>query len=100
VYVKIFLSQFFAIKNSKTYLNHACYHTNLSIYAFLTQPTLHSHAPQLDHIPAVQLRNDIKARVATTNESSSSVLHSALRTYPLSAVDELPRNEALMLMIR
>ena len=35
-----------------------------------------------------------------TDESTSSIVHSALRTYPLSAAGELPRNEALMLMIR
>ncbi|CAF2644946.1 unnamed protein product [Rotaria sp. Silwood2] len=75
-------------------------HANLSINAFLLPPTSHSHASPPDCIPAMQLKNDIKARAATTDESTSSVLHSALRTYPLSAVGALPRNEALMLMIR
>ena len=35
-----------------------------------------------------------------TDESTSSIVHSALSTYSLSAVSELPRNEALMPMIR
>ena len=35
-----------------------------------------------------------------TDESTSSILHSALRTYPLGAAGELPKNEALMLVIR
>ena len=68
--------------------------------AFLSQPTSHSHAPQPDRIPAIQLKDEIKTRAATTDESTSSIVHSALRTYPLSAAGELPRNEALMLMIR
>ncbi|CAF4654819.1 unnamed protein product, partial [Rotaria sp. Silwood2] len=75
-------------------------HTNLSMDAILSQPTTHSHAPQPDRVPAIQLKNDIKARAVITDEPTSSIIHSALRTYPLSAAGELPRNEALMLMIR
>ncbi|CAF4350872.1 unnamed protein product, partial [Rotaria sordida] len=67
---------------------------------FLSQPTAHCHAPQPDHVPAIQLKNEIKARAVTTDESTSSIIHSALRTYPVSAAGELPKNEALMLMIR
>ncbi|CAF4640997.1 unnamed protein product, partial [Rotaria sp. Silwood2] len=68
--------------------------------AFLTQPTSHSHAPQPDRVPAIQLKNDIKVRAVITDEPTSSILHSALRTYPLNAIGELPSNEALVLMIR
>ena len=68
--------------------------------AFLSQPTSHSHAPQPDRIPAIQLKDKIKTRAVMTDESTSSIVHSALRTYPLSAAGELPRNEALILMIR
>ena len=67
---------------------------------FLSQPTSHSHALQPDRILAIQLKNEIKARATTTDESSSSILHSALRTYPLNAAGELPKNETLMLTIR
>ena len=35
-----------------------------------------------------------------TDETTSSIVHSVLRMYLLSATGELPRNEALMLMIR
>ena len=35
-----------------------------------------------------------------TDETTSSIVHSALRVYPLSATGGLPRNEALMLMVR
>jgi len=68
--------------------------------AFLSQPTSHNHAPQPDRVPAIKLKNEIKARAATADESSSSILHTALRTYPLSAAGELPRSDALMLTIR
>ena len=68
--------------------------------AFFSQPTSHSHAPQPDRIPAIQLKDEIKTRAVTTDKSTSSIVYSALRTYPLSATGELPRNEALMLMIR
>ena len=59
--------------------------------AFLSQP---------DRIPAIELTNEIKARVVMTDESTSSILHSVLRTYPLRAAEELPKNEALVLIIR
>ena len=68
--------------------------------AFLSLPTLHCHAPQPDCVPSIQLKNEIKARAATTDESTSTIIHSALRTYPLSAAGHLPKNESLMLMIR
>ncbi|CAF3690343.1 unnamed protein product [Rotaria sp. Silwood1] len=67
---------------------------------FLSQPTSHDHAPQPDHVPAIQLKNEIKARAATTDEPSSSILHSALRTYPISAAGQLPRSNALTLTVR
>ncbi|CAF5101086.1 unnamed protein product [Rotaria sp. Silwood1] len=68
--------------------------------AFLSQPTSHGYAPQADRVPAIQLKNEIKARAATTDESSSSILHSALRTYPLSVAGQLPRSDALTLTVR
>ena len=67
---------------------------------FISRPTPHCHALQPDRTPAIQLKDEIKTRAITTDISISTILHSALRTYPLSATGELPRNEALMLMIR
>ena len=67
---------------------------------FLSQPTSHFHAPQPDRIPAIELKYEVKARVVMTDKSTSSILHSVLHTYPLSAAEELPKNKALMLMIR
>ena len=81
-------------------MNLARCHTNLSMDTFLSQPTTHCHAPNPDLILAIQLQNDIKARATTTDEQSSSILHTALRTYPLSAAGQLPKTDALMLTIR
>ena len=67
---------------------------------FLLQPTFHSHAPQHDRIPVIEFKNEIKARAMMTDESTSSIPHSTLRTYPLSAPVKLPKTEALMIMIR
>ncbi|CAF4368619.1 unnamed protein product [Rotaria sp. Silwood2] len=75
-------------------------HTNLSMDTFLSPPTAHSHAPNPDIIPAIQLKIDIKARAAITDEPTSSILHTALRTYPLSAAGQLPKTDALILTIR
>ena len=71
-----------------------------SMYVFVSQPTSHCHAPQPDRMPTIQLKNEIKTRAITTDESTSTILHSALCRHSLSAAGELPRNEALMLMIR
>ncbi|CAF3646667.1 unnamed protein product [Rotaria socialis] len=75
-------------------------HTNVYMDAFVSQPTAHCHAPQPDRVPAIKLKEEIKTRAATTEEQSSIILHSALRNYPLNAAGQLPKNEALMLMIR
>ena len=58
---------------------------------FPSQPTFHSHAPQPGHIPAIELKNEIKVRAVMADESTSSILHSALRTYPLSAARGTPK---------
>ena len=58
---------------------------------FLSQPTSHSHTPQPDRIPAIELKNEIKARAVMIDESTSSILHSALHTYPLSAAQGTPK---------
>ena len=68
--------------------------------AFQSQPTAHPHAPQPDRISAIELKYEIKARAVMTNESTSSILRLASRTYSLSAAGELRKNEALMLVIR
>ena len=68
--------------------------------AFLSQSTSHFHAPQPDRIPAIELKNEIKARAVMTDESTSAILHSVLRTYPVSATGKLPKNKTFKIMIR
>ncbi|CAF4128120.1 unnamed protein product [Rotaria magnacalcarata] len=67
---------------------------------FLSDPTADCHAPNPDLIASIQLKNNIKVRAATTEEQSSSILHSALRNYPILAVGALPKTETLMVTIR
>ncbi|CAF2058161.1 unnamed protein product, partial [Rotaria magnacalcarata] len=50
--------------------------------------------------PTIQLKTEIKTRAVMTDESSSSIINSALRTYPLSVAGELPRSDGLSLTIR
>ncbi|CAF4141145.1 unnamed protein product, partial [Rotaria magnacalcarata] len=71
-------------------------HTNLSMDIFLSQPTDHNHVPNPECIALIELNNQIKAQAATSDESTSSILHSALRTFPLNAASELPRTEIIM----
>ncbi|CAF4602868.1 unnamed protein product, partial [Rotaria socialis] len=75
-------------------------HTNLSMNVFLSLLTIHCHAPHPDRVPALQLKNEIKTRTVMTDESSSSIINSALRTYPLIAAGELSRSDGLSLTIR
>ena len=83
----------------KNFIDLAHCHMNLSMDTFLSQPTSNCHAPNPDLVPFIQLKNDIKARAATTDEPTSSILHTTLRTYSLSAAGQLPKNDALMLTI-
>lgn len=68
--------------------------------SFLSEPTTHSHASNPERIPAIELKNQIKIKSATSDEASSSILHSSIRFLPLSAVSSLPKNDSLMRTIR
>ena len=68
--------------------------------SFLSQPTEHNHAPVPERVGAIQLTNQVKIRAQTSDEPTSTILHSALRTLPLSAASELPRTEMIMQTIR
>jgi hypothetical protein len=67
---------------------------------FVSQPTAHIHAPNPERIPVIELNNEIKLRAAYSDESTSVILHSALRSLPLRSAGELPRTDALMRTIR
>ena len=60
----------------------------------------HCHAPKLDLVPVLELRNKMKRRAVKTEESSSIVLHSAIRSFPLDAAGRLPQSEILSRSIR
>ena len=68
--------------------------------AFLSQTTTHTHAPNPDRISAIELNNQIKTRAAMSDEPSSAILHSALRTFPLSAAGAIPRTDIILQTIR
>ena len=67
---------------------------------FLSQPTSHTHAPNPERISAIELNNQIKSRAAMSDEPSSAILHSALRTFPLSAAGQIPRSDIHLQTIR
>ena len=61
----------------------------------LSWPTEHCHAPKPDLVPVLELKNKIKTRAVETEESSSTILHSAIRSFPLRAASQLPQSETL-----
>jgi hypothetical protein len=66
----------------------------------LSEPSNHSHAPNTNRVPVIELQNHIKARAAASDEASSGILYSALRTFPLDSAGALPKNDTLMRAIR
>ena len=63
---------------------------------FLSQPTAHSHALNPKRIPLIEFVNQIKARAINSDEPTSTILHSALRTFSLGATNELSRTEVII----
>ena len=88
------------VKNYRSLFSVARCHTNLSMDTFLFKPIAHIHAPNPERIPVIELSNQIKAHAAISDEPTSALLHSVLRTFPLSATNELPRTEMIMQTIR
>ena len=68
--------------------------------AILSGPTDHCHAPNLDQLPVVELKNKIKSRAADSEEPSSNILYSSMRSFPLESAGQLPRTETLLRTIR
>ena len=75
-------------------------HTNSIMDAIVFGPTEHCHAPNHDRIPGVELRNQIKSRSGDSEEPSSVILHSAIRSFPLDSAGQLPKTETLLRTIR
>jgi hypothetical protein len=68
--------------------------------AFMKEPSEHTHAPDPDQVHIIRLKNEIKGRSASSDETTSTILFDALRTIPLNVVAGLPTNDALMQTIR
>ncbi|CAF3339785.1 unnamed protein product [Rotaria socialis] len=75
-------------------------HTNLSMDSISSGPTAHSHSANLDKMSVIKLQKDIKSRAAISEEPTSNILHSALRTFPLHSAGSLPKNDSLIRSIR
>ena len=67
---------------------------------FISNPTMHNHTSNSNRIPAIQFHNQVKGNSAATDQPTSSVLYSALRTFPIQAVGELPKSENIIRTIR
>ncbi|CAF4523270.1 unnamed protein product, partial [Rotaria socialis] len=75
-------------------------HTSPSMDTVLSEPTEHCHAPNLGKIPVLELKNKIKSRAADSEEQSSTILHSVLRSFPLDSAGQLPKTDTLLRTIR
>ena len=61
---------------------------------------MHNRASNTDRIPVIQLYIHVKQSAATTDQPSSSIINSALTTFVIHAVGELPKNENTVQTIR
>jgi hypothetical protein len=68
--------------------------------AIVSGPTEHCHAPNPDQAPVLDLKNKIKARAADSEEPSSTILHSVMRSLPLDSAGQLPKSQTLLRTIR
>ncbi|CAM4920337.1 unnamed protein product [Rotaria socialis] len=75
-------------------------HTSPSMDTVLSEPTEHCHAPNLGKIPVLELKNKIQSRAADSEEQSSTILHSVLRSFPLDSTGQLPKTDTLLRTIR
>jgi hypothetical protein len=62
----------------------------------LSRPTDHCYAPNLSLARVLALKNKIRIRAAETEESSSNILHSVMRSFPSGFAGELPRGDSLL----
>ena len=63
---------------------------------YLSGPTEHYHTPNLDRAPVVDLKNKMKARAAESEEPSSTMLHSVMRSFPLDSTGQLYKSQTLL----
>ncbi|CAF4396253.1 unnamed protein product [Rotaria sp. Silwood2] len=70
-------------------------HTNVTMDAFLQEPSCHSYAPNPNRLHVIRIQNEIKERSVSCEEGTSIILYNALRTVPLSIAADLPSTDAL-----
>ena len=75
-------------------------HTNVTMDAFLQEPTFHLHAPNPNRVHVIRVQNGIRERSESSEEATSIILHNVLRTVPLNIAAELPSTDALEQCIR
>ena len=66
----------------------------------LSEPTEHCHGPIIDQLPVIELKNKIKSRAVTSEEPTSNILYSELKSFSLDAAGQLPRTDTLQRTIR
>ena len=66
----------------------------------LSEPTDHCDEPNLDLAPVVALKGKVISRAAETDEPSSTILHSVMRTFPLDSAGQLLESDSLLRTIR
>ena len=66
----------------------------------LSEPTEHCHGPVIDQIPVIELKSKIKARALISEEPTSSILYSEIKSFPLDAAGQLPQTDTLQRTIR
>ena len=74
--------------------------TDPNMNTILSEPTEHCHGPIIDQLPVIELKNKIKSRALTSEEPTSIILYSELKSFPLDAAGQLPRTETLQKTIR
>ena len=82
---------------------HVCIgrcHTTPTMDAILSRPTDHCHAPNIDRAPVLDLKTKIKSRAADSEEPSSTILHTVMRSFPLDSAGQLPKSQTLLRTIR
>jgi hypothetical protein len=68
--------------------------------AITSNPTEHSHAPKMTEILVLELKDTIKIRAVESEEPSSGILYSEIRTSLSDAANQLPQEQTLLRTIR
>jgi hypothetical protein len=68
--------------------------------AIVCEPTEQCHAPNPSQFSVVELKNRIESRAATSDEPSSTILHSAMISFSSDAASQLPCNDSILRTIR